>query len=103
MCDGILSKPIAISELLTLIDRTLVPAALLSESDSQAVTGRLLTPSDLSELRRLARLGHIAGLIRFLDTISDAVPDDVRIIRDMATNFKIGELRSFLDNYEERR
>ncbi|TCS29388.1 signal transduction histidine kinase [Acetobacter aceti NBRC 14818] len=103
LCDGILSKPIAISELLTLIDRTLVPAALLSESDSQAVTGRLLTPSDLSELRRLARLGHIAGLIRFLDTISDAVPDDVRIIRDMATNFKIGELRSFLDNYEERR
>ncbi|BCI65513.1 hypothetical protein AAJCM20276_01370 [Acetobacter aceti] len=103
LCDGILSKPIAISELLTLIDRTLVPAAQPSESDSQAVTNRLLTPSDLSELRRLARLGHIAGLIRFLDTILDSIPEDVRIIRDMAKNFKIGELRSFLDNYEKRK
>lgn len=103
LCDGILSKPISISELLTLIDRTLVPMPLPPEAASQTMTARLLTPAALSELRRLARLGHIAGLIRFLDTIADTAPDDARIIRDLAKNFQIGELRAFFDNYEERR
>ncbi|MCH4092349.1 hybrid sensor histidine kinase/response regulator [Acetobacter sp.] len=102
LCDGILSKPISISELLTLIDRTLVPAASTSEPAVKNTTNQLLTPPDLSELRRLARLGHIAGLLRFLDTVADTAPDDARIIRDMAKHFQIGELRSFLDNYKER-
>lgn len=103
LCNSILSKPVSIPDLLLLIGQTLNNLTLTQNSSKEShVLHKTLHEKDLSELRRLSRIGHVAGIVRLLDKIDDSDSEDIQLIRDMANQSQIHKLQNFLDSYEER-
>jgi signal transduction histidine kinase/CheY-like chemotaxis protein/purine-cytosine permease-like protein len=101
LCNGVLPKPVSIPDLILLIGQTLDSVTLVHKHEERTPEDQHKLPTrHISELRRLARMGHVAGLERFLDEIEKGAPRDTQIIRDMLTRFQMQELHSFLDDYE---
>ncbi|ANA12725.1 hybrid sensor histidine kinase/response regulator [Acetobacter oryzifermentans] len=100
LCNSILSKPVSIPDLLLLINQALSAIKPSPKPTKPSATSLHRLPDNhLAELRRLSRIGHVAGIIRLLNKIDDSV--DAQLIRDMAYRSQMKKLQKFLEDYKE--
>ena len=101
-CQGFVDKPVTESQLLEALRRHLqiewVAELALPAFVAASATGPVqLPPEHASELVRLARMGHMHGLLRALDELEHAHPEcraDAARLRVLAERFELDE---FLD------
>ncbi|TAG00105.1 MAG: response regulator [Burkholderiales bacterium] len=99
-CQAFVGKPVLESELLAALQRhvglewvtsDVVPSAALPSSSIHVATGAPLPDDMLTELAALARLGHIHGLHRLLDSLASRHP---------ALSSQCAALRAFVSAYD---
>ncbi|MGY6768481.1 hybrid sensor histidine kinase/response regulator [Komagataeibacter sp. NFXK3] len=100
LCDGMLYKPVSIPEFVGKIELLLKSRKSAVPSSIRPMSSRKIQKKDIEELRRLAQIGYISGILKFLDQMETAPSSDIEILRKMAGHFDIQKLLSFLNTYE---